>query len=171
MSVSQDASVQAQIVVDAPIERAFAVFTDDIGSWFPSEYNLLETEIAERVFEPREGGHVYDRGTDGSECHWARVLSYEPPNRVVISWDIGPQWQIETDPEKTSEGNRERHRRTAQQERTFACDDRGRLRRARDRQAARAARRPSAGGEGDAREHAGPEGTPRERRVAPRCFH
>jgi uncharacterized protein YndB with AHSA1/START domain len=103
MSVSQDTSVQAQIVVDAPIERAFAVFTDGIGSWFPSEYNLLATEIAERVFEPREGGHVYDRGTDGSECHWARVLSYEPPDRVVISWDIGPQWQIETDPEKTSE--------------------------------------------------------------------
>jgi uncharacterized protein YndB with AHSA1/START domain len=103
MSVSQDTSVQARVVVDAPIERAFAVFTDDIGSWFPIEYNLLETEIAERVFEPREGGHIYDRGTDGSECHWARVLSYEPPNRVVLSWDIGPQWQIETDPEKTSE--------------------------------------------------------------------
>ena len=103
MSVSQDTSVQAQIVVDAPIERAFAVFTDDIGSWFPREYNLLETEIAERVFEPREGGHVYDRGTDGNECRWARVLSYEPPSRVVISWDIGPQWQIETDPDKTSE--------------------------------------------------------------------
>ena len=103
MTVSQDTSVQAQIVVDAPIEQAFAVFTDDIGSWFPSEYNLLETEIAERVFEPREGGHVFDRGADGSECHWARVLSYEPPDRVVFSWDIGPQWQIETDPEKTSE--------------------------------------------------------------------
>ncbi len=103
MSVSQNTSVHAQVVVDAPIERAFAVFTEDIGSWFPREYNLLETEIAERVFEPREGGHVYDRGTDGSECHWARVLSYEPPNRVVISWDISPQWQIETNPGLTSE--------------------------------------------------------------------
>ena len=96
-------SVQSEIVVDAPIERAFTVFTEGIGSWFPAEYNLLATEIAERVFEPREGGHVYDRGTDGRECHWARVLSYEPPDRVVISWDIGPQWQIETDLEKTSE--------------------------------------------------------------------
>jgi uncharacterized protein YndB with AHSA1/START domain len=46
---------------------------------------------------------VYDRGVDGSECHWARVLAYEPPERVVISWDISPRWQIETDPEKTSE--------------------------------------------------------------------
>ena len=79
------------------------MFTDGIGSWFPPEYNLLDTEIVERVFEPRVGGHVYDRGADGSECHWARVLAYEPPERVVFSWDISPRWQIETDPEKTSE--------------------------------------------------------------------
>jgi uncharacterized protein YndB with AHSA1/START domain len=64
---------------------------------------MLEVEIAETVFEPREGGHVYDRGVDGSECRWARVLAYEPPNRVVFSWDISPKWQIETDLEKTSE--------------------------------------------------------------------
>jgi uncharacterized protein YndB with AHSA1/START domain len=96
-------SVRASIVVEAPLERAFEVFTADIGSWFPREYNLLDTDIAERVFEPRVGGHVYDRGTDGTECHWARVLAYEAPTRVVISWDISPQWQIETDPEKTSE--------------------------------------------------------------------
>ncbi|WP_245490447.1 SRPBCC domain-containing protein [Mesorhizobium sp. M7A.F.Ca.US.011.01.1.1] len=49
------------------------------------------------------GGHIYDRGVDGSECHWARVLAYEPPNRVLLSWDINPQWQVETDPDKTSE--------------------------------------------------------------------
>jgi uncharacterized protein YndB with AHSA1/START domain len=55
------------------------------------------------VFEPRVGGHVYDRGVDGSVCRWARVLAYEPPNRVVISWDINTQWQLETDPSKTSE--------------------------------------------------------------------
>jgi uncharacterized protein YndB with AHSA1/START domain len=98
-----ETSIRTTIVVEAPIERAFSVFTEGIGSWFPAEYNLLGVEIAERVFEPRVGGHVYDRGTDGSECHWARVLAYEPPNRVVISWHISPQWQIEADPEKTSE--------------------------------------------------------------------
>jgi uncharacterized protein YndB with AHSA1/START domain len=98
-----ETSVQSSIVVEAGIERAFSVFTEDIGKWFPPEYNLLNTDIAERVFEPRVGGHVYDRGVDGSECHWARVLAYEPPNRVVISWDISPQWQIETDLERTSE--------------------------------------------------------------------
>ena len=100
---AEGTSVRHQVVVEAPIERAFEVFTDGIGSWFPAEYNLLGVEIAERTFEPREGGQIYDRGADGSECHWGRVLAYEPPNRVVFSWDIDPRWQIESDPEKTSE--------------------------------------------------------------------
>ena len=100
---ASDTSVRHSIVVEGPIEQAFEVFTDGIGTWFPTEYNLLEVDIAERVFEPRVGGHIYDRGTDGTECHWARVLAYEPPNRVVFSWDISPQWQIETDHDKTSE--------------------------------------------------------------------
>jgi uncharacterized protein YndB with AHSA1/START domain len=99
----QETSVRTQITVEAPIERAFRVFTEDFGSFKPPEHNLLGAEIAETVFEPHEGGHLYDRGVDGSECRWARVLAYEPPERVVISWDINPRWQIETDPEKTSE--------------------------------------------------------------------
>jgi uncharacterized protein YndB with AHSA1/START domain len=100
---AQETTVRAQVIVQAPIAHAFSVFTEGIGSWFPREYNLLPVEIADRVFELRVGGHVYDRGVDGSECHWARVLAYEPPRRVLISWDINPQWQIETDTKKTSE--------------------------------------------------------------------
>jgi uncharacterized protein YndB with AHSA1/START domain len=100
---SHATTVSAQIVVEATVEQAFAVFTEGIGTWFPPEYNLLPVAIAERVFEPRVGGHVYDRGIDGTECHWGRVLAYEPPRRVVISWDINPRWQIEADPAKTSE--------------------------------------------------------------------
>jgi uncharacterized protein YndB with AHSA1/START domain len=98
-----DTSVRASTVVEAPIERAFSVFTDEIGSWWPPEHHILEAELAAMVFEPRAGGHVYDRGTDGSECRWARVLAYERPTRVVFSWDIDMQWQLETDPERTSE--------------------------------------------------------------------
>jgi uncharacterized protein YndB with AHSA1/START domain len=100
---ARSAPVRAQIVVEAPIERAFHVFTEDFGSFKPPEHNLLGVEIAETVFEPREGGHLYDRGVDGSECRWARVLAYDPPERVVISWDINPRWEIETDLERTSE--------------------------------------------------------------------
>ena len=95
--------VKLSVVVEAPIERAFKVFTEQLGSFKPIEHNLLAVPIAETVFEPRVGGHVYDRGVDGSECRWARVLAYEPPNRVLLSWDISPRWQIETDPEKASE--------------------------------------------------------------------
>ena len=98
-----DTSVRNSIVVEAPIGRAFSVFTEGIGSWWPPEYNILDVEIAERVFEPRVGGHVYDRGMDGSECHWARVLVFEPPTRLVLSWNLSPQWQEETDPGRTSE--------------------------------------------------------------------
>ena len=94
-----DTSVRTSIVVEAPIDRAFSVFTEEFGRFKPPEHNLLAVDIAETVFEAREGGHVYDRGVDGSECRWARVLAYDPPHRVVISWDISPQWQIE----KTSE--------------------------------------------------------------------
>jgi uncharacterized protein YndB with AHSA1/START domain len=98
-----ETSIGASIVVAAPIERAFSVFTEGFGRFKPPEHNLLPVEIAETVFEPRVGGHLYDRGVDGSECRWARVLAYEPPERVVISWDISPQWQLENDLAKTSE--------------------------------------------------------------------
>lgn len=95
--------VRRRIVVEAPLERAFTAFTERFGDFKPPEHNLLAVEIAETVFEPKAGGHIYDRGVDGSECRWARVLAYEPPDRVVFSWDIDPQWQIETEPENTGE--------------------------------------------------------------------
>jgi uncharacterized protein YndB with AHSA1/START domain len=96
-------AVNVAIVVEAPIDRAFRVFTEDFDRIKPREHNMLSVEIAETVFEPRAGGRVYDRGVDGSEYQWARVLAFEPPNRVVFSWDISPQWQLEPDLEKTSE--------------------------------------------------------------------
>jgi uncharacterized protein YndB with AHSA1/START domain len=95
--------VAHHVVVNAPIERAFAVFTEQFGRFKPREHNLLTVPIAETVFEPRVGGHIYDRGVDGSECRWARIVVYQPPHRVVFTWDIGPTWRVETDPSKTSE--------------------------------------------------------------------
>jgi uncharacterized protein YndB with AHSA1/START domain len=103
VSLADDVVVRRQVVVDAPIDRAFAVFVERFGDFKPKEHNLLGTEIVETRFEPRVGGHIYDRAADGSECRWARVLAYEPPNRVVFSWDISPQWQIEADESNASE--------------------------------------------------------------------
>ena len=96
-------SVRTSIVVRAPLERAFKVFTEDFGRFKPREHNLLGVEIAETLFERRVGGHIIDRGVDGSECRWARVIAYEPPQRVVFSWDINARWQLEIDTMRTSE--------------------------------------------------------------------
>src|SRR5882757_10404982 len=103
MTEAAEAVVRRNVIVHAPIEHAFAVFTERFGDFKPPEHNLLGAPIAETVFEPKVGGHIYDRATDGSECRWARILAFDPPGRVVFSWDISPQWTIETEPENSSE--------------------------------------------------------------------
>ena len=103
MSLTEDAVVRRQIVVDSPIAKAFATFVERFGDFKPPEHNLLAATIRTTTFEPRVGGHIYDVAEDGSECRWARVLAYEPPDRVVFSWDISPQWQLEADPANASE--------------------------------------------------------------------
>jgi len=96
-------TVNRHVVVNAPAASAFVTFTERFGDFKPKEHNMLGVEIADTVFEPHVGGNIYDRGVDGTECRWARILAYEPPHRVVFSWDIGPTWQVETDPRLTSE--------------------------------------------------------------------
>ena len=97
------ATVRRHVVVDAPIERAFTVFTDRFGDFKPPEHNMLGAPLTETVFEPRVGGSIVDRAADGTECRWARILAFDPPDRVVFSWDISPQWSIETDQARASE--------------------------------------------------------------------
>jgi uncharacterized protein YndB with AHSA1/START domain len=103
MTQTDAATISRQIVVEAPIGRAFALFTERFGDFKPPEHNLLAVPISETVFEPRVGGNIVDRAADGTECRWARILAYDPPDRVVFSWDISPRWQIEGDQAQTSE--------------------------------------------------------------------
>jgi uncharacterized protein YndB with AHSA1/START domain len=103
MGQTEAATVRKQVVVDVPIEHAFMVFTERFGDFKPPEHTLLATPIAETVFEARVGGNIVDRAVDGSECRWARILAFDPPDRVVFSWDINPRWEIETDVAQTSE--------------------------------------------------------------------
>lgn len=103
MTQATDAVVRKHTVVPAPVERAFELFVDRFDEVKPREHNLLGAPIVETVFEPRAGGHIYDRAEDGTECRWARVLEYDPPHRVVFSWDISPTWQYDPDPEQASE--------------------------------------------------------------------
>jgi uncharacterized protein YndB with AHSA1/START domain len=103
MTQMRPMTIRHDVVVNAPLDQAFHVFTEKFGDFKPREHNLLKVPIEETVFEPRVGGHIYDRGVDGSLCKWARIVAYEPPNRVVFTWDIGPTWQLETDPTRASE--------------------------------------------------------------------
>lgn len=102
MSIGED-TVSLEIVVEVPQERAFSVFTQRFDHIKPREHNMLRVDIAQSIIEPQVGGRIYDRGVDGSECQWGRVLAYEPPSRLVFTWDISPRWQIETDPARSSE--------------------------------------------------------------------
>jgi uncharacterized protein YndB with AHSA1/START domain len=102
MTVESDGSVRHEVVVDLSREEAFWAFAD-LDRIKPREHNLLAVPIEETVLEQRVGGGVYDRGVDGSVCRWGRVLAFEPPSTIAFSWDIGPDWQVTSDLERTSE--------------------------------------------------------------------
>ncbi len=89
------------VTVDAPQARAFAVFTEGQGGWWPSEYKIGPADLESAVLEAREGGRWYERDVDGSECDWGRVLVWEPPHRLVLAWQISAAWQH--DPELVTE--------------------------------------------------------------------
>jgi uncharacterized protein YndB with AHSA1/START domain len=91
------------VTVGVPIEHAFGVFTGAIDTWWPRMYHIGQADMAEAILEPREGGRWYERGVDGSECDWGRVLAWEPPHRLVLTWQINGQWQYDPDPAHASE--------------------------------------------------------------------
>lgn len=101
--MTQQTVVQRHVVVNGTPEQAFAAFTQRFDAIKPREHNLLGEPIAETVLEPHVGGRIVDRGEGGKECAWARILAYDPPTRLVFSWDIGPTWQLEEDLADTSE--------------------------------------------------------------------
>jgi uncharacterized protein YndB with AHSA1/START domain len=91
------------ITVGVPVERAFSVFTGSIDTWWPRMYHIGQSDMAQAVLEPKEGGRWYERGVDGTECDWGRVLAWDPPHRLVVTWQINGQWQFDPDPEHASE--------------------------------------------------------------------
>jgi uncharacterized protein YndB with AHSA1/START domain len=93
--------VRKTITVDAPRARAFEVFTSGFDRWWFRQHHIGAAEMAEAVLECREGGRWYERGVDGSECEWGRVLVFEPPERLVLAWQINDAWQH--DPELVTE--------------------------------------------------------------------
>lgn len=88
--------VQKSVHVAAKPERAFRVFTEQIGRWWPLVSHHIGAAAAEHcVLEPFVGGRWFERGVDGSECEWGRVLAWEPPRRVVLAWQISAEWRYD----------------------------------------------------------------------------
>jgi uncharacterized protein YndB with AHSA1/START domain len=91
-------SVRKVVSVQAPLAVAWQVFTEQMGAWWPlAVYKIGKAKAVDAVIEPRVGGRWYERGEDESTCDWGRVLSWEPPSRLVLSWDISADWQPDPD--------------------------------------------------------------------------
>jgi len=96
-------TLHGKTTVALPLDKAFTFFTGSFGGWWPPDYHIGEVPMAGGVLEPRVGGRWYETGTDGTECDWGRVLIWEPPNRVVVTWQINGMWQFDDDPDHASE--------------------------------------------------------------------
>jgi uncharacterized protein YndB with AHSA1/START domain len=96
LAAAESLAVQKTVLVAAPQAVAFEVFTGRLASWWPMpSHHIGEAECADVVIEPRRGGRWFERGTDGSECEWGRVLAWEPPGRVVLAWQLSAQWAFD----------------------------------------------------------------------------
>ena len=89
------APVRKSVFVKAQPQRAFEVFTSGIGRWWPPSHHIGKAGMQDAIIEPRAGGRWYERGVDGSECEWGRVLAWEPPQRVVLAWQLNADWQFD----------------------------------------------------------------------------
>jgi uncharacterized protein YndB with AHSA1/START domain len=95
----QPINLSVQVVLPPP--RAFAVFTRDMGRWWPKGKTIAPAPHVDIVIEPHAGGRWYERAADGSETQWGRVLVWEPPSRLLMAWQIGADWSF--DPELATE--------------------------------------------------------------------
>jgi len=96
MSVEvQDILVRKSIVVNAPKDHVFKTFTERIDTWWPRSHHIGGREAFNAILEPRAGGRWFERGDDGSECLWGKVLAWEPTDRVLLAWEINPEWKHE----------------------------------------------------------------------------
>ena len=106
--VELNLSVFKSVRVNAPIERAWSVFVEQMGTWWPATHHIGKTPFDAILIEPRVGGRWYERNTKGEFCDWGTVLQWEPPSRVCLSWHVGPghdspDWVADMDMDKASE--------------------------------------------------------------------
>jgi uncharacterized protein YndB with AHSA1/START domain len=86
-----------QIVVETSQERAFQVFTDGMDRWWPREHHIGKSPLKRAVVEPRQGGRWYTICEDGTECDTGKVLAWDPPRRLVLTWQLTAKWEYDPD--------------------------------------------------------------------------
>jgi len=97
-------TVNRTVTVRADVNHAFKVFTDGFDTWWPRAHHIGKKPLQKAVIEGRTGGRCFGREADGTECQWGTVTTWDPPNRLVIAWQIAPSWQdFEPDLSKASE--------------------------------------------------------------------
>jgi uncharacterized protein YndB with AHSA1/START domain len=101
---TQAVTVNKSVMVKAGLEHAFKVFTEGFDTWWPRAHHIGKKPLQKAVIEPRAGGRCFGREADGTECQWGTVTAWEPPNRLLIAWQIAPSWHdFEPDLSKASE--------------------------------------------------------------------
>lgn len=103
MTQHVQAVVQRTITVRASQQRAFEVFTAKFGTWWPKDYRIGPTPMVDFIVEPKVGGRWYELDEDGTQCDTGRVLAFDPPERIVLAWQLNEQWQYDPDPTHASE--------------------------------------------------------------------
>ena len=95
--------VTAGVTVELPRARAFDLFTEGLGSWWPREFSWARQSLERIGIEPRDGGLAYEVGPHGFLVNWGTVTAWEPPDRFVLAWQIAPDRSPQPDPAKSSE--------------------------------------------------------------------
>ena len=91
------APVRKTIFVNAPQAHAFEVFTAGIGRWWPKTHKIGPADLDRPIVEPKEGGRWYELDVDGSECEIGKVLLWDPPARLILAWQLTPDWAYDPD--------------------------------------------------------------------------
>jgi uncharacterized protein YndB with AHSA1/START domain len=86
------APIIRSVVVKADAPRAFELFTSRMQDWWPRGKTIGKQPHAAVVMEPWIDGRWFERDAQGNETVWGKVLAWEPPDRLLLGWQIGADW-------------------------------------------------------------------------------